>query len=333
MIVPAKHLSRKHLKASNSSLAACIVAMAFLAAGFGTRQAQASSLSRQEQTPQRADQRGVEQPEIAVPLPKGKKLILTDGTVHIVREYHREGERVRYYSLERSAWEEIPAALVDWTATEKAEAELDAQRQDLAKQIAESERAARFTGLDVDTSFEVRPGTFLPDDVGFYVLDGNRIAPMQQEKAEMHIEKGRAIAKIVTGVPLISSKQDVEIAGKQAKLRIHTGDAEFYFRTADKREPHLKLLRAEIKGEKRALEIISTNIAGQQSYKDRQVSLLQWDAARGLYRFTVDQPLGPGEYAVIETTPTEGQSMYMWTFGVDLPGNPKPAAGKAAPER
>lgn len=333
MSVPAMHLSRKHLKTSSFSLAAGIVAMAFLAVSFGTRQAQASSFSRQEQPPQRADQRDAQQPEIAVPLPKGKKLILTDGTVHIVREYHREGERVQYYSLERSAWEEIPAALVDWAATEKAEAELDAQRKDLVKQIAESERAARFTGLDVDTSFEVRPGTFLPDDVGFYVLDGNRIAPMQQEKAEMHIEKGRAIAKIVTGVPLISSKQDVDIPGKQAKLRIHTGDAEFYFRTADKREPHLKLLRAEIKGEKRALEIISTNIAGQQNYKDRQVSLLQWDAARGLYRFTVDQPLVPGEYAVIETTPVEGQSMYMWTFGVDLPGNPKPAAGKAAPER
>lgn len=327
------HRSGKHLKASSFSLAACVVTTAFLAVSLGARQASASRLGRREQGPQQADQRHVQQPEIAVPLPKGKKLILTDGTFQIVREYHREGDRVRYYSLERSAWEEIPAALVDLTATQKAEAEQDAQQKELAKQIAESEKAERFAGLDVDTSFEVRPGTFLPDDVGFYILDGNKIALMQQEKAETHIDKGRAVAKIVTGVPLISSKQDVEIPGKQAKLRIHTGDTEFYFRTADKREPHLTLLRAEVKGEKRALEIISTNIAGQQTYKDRQVSLLQWDAARGLYRFTVDQPLGPGEYAVIETTPSEGQSMYVWTFGVDLPGNSKPAGGKPASER
>lgn len=333
MIVPAIRGSGRRFNTSSFSLAACVVAMAFLALGFGARQASASSFDGQEQASQQADQHDGRQSEIAVPLPKGKNLILTDGTVQIVREYHREGDRVRYYSLERSAWEEIPAALVDWTAIQKAEAERDARQKDLAKQIAESEKAERFSGLDVDTSFEVRPGAFLPDGVGFYVLDGNKIASMQQEKAEMHIDKGRAVAKIVTGVPFISSKQDVEIPGKQAKLRIHTGDAEFYFRTADKREPHLTLLRAEVKGEKRALEIISTNIAGQQTYKDRQVSLLQWDAAWGLYRFTVDQPLGSGEYAVIETTPSEGQSMYVWTFGVDLPGNPKPAGEKPAKER
>jgi hypothetical protein len=80
-----------------------------------------------------------------------------------------------------------------------------------------------------------------------------------------------------------------------------------------------------VKGEKRAVEVITTNIAGQQKYKDTEVSLLQWDAARGLYRYTVDRPLESGEYAIIETTTTEGQSMYLWTFGVDVPDKAKPA--------
>jgi len=326
MIVAARHGPGKHLEGSSLSLTACFVAMAFLAVMLTAQKASASWFGRQEQASQSNDQRGAQQPGIAVPLPKGKKLILRDGTFQVVREYRREGDRVRYYSVERSAWEEIPAELVDWTATQKAEAEQDAQQKELAKQIAESERAARFADLDVDTSFEVRPGVFLPDNVGFYALDGSKIAVMQQEKAEIHTEKGRALEKIITGMPLISGKQDVEIPGKQAKLRIHTGDAEFYFRTADKREPQLRLLRAGVKGEKRALEVITTNIVGQQKFKDREVSLLQWDAARGLYRFTVDQPLESGEYAIIETTPAEGQSMYVWTFGVDLPGNPKAAA-------
>jgi len=116
-------------------------------------------------------------------------------------------------------------------------------------------------------------------------------------------------------------------------LRIHTGDAEFYFRTADKREPHLTLLRADVKGEKRTVAVISTNIAGQQTFKNREVSLLQWDAARGLYRYTVDQPLEAGEYAIIETTPSEGQSTYVWTFGVDVATNAKSPNGKAAREK
>jgi hypothetical protein len=259
-----------------------------------------------------------------VPLPKGKKLILSDGSFQIVREYERQGDRVRYYSVERSAWEEIPASLVDWAATEKAEAEQQAKQKALDQQIAETERKARFADLDVDTSFEVRPGTFLPDKAGFYVLDGNKVDVMQQEKAELHTEKGRAIEKIITGMPLISTKQDMIIPGREAKLRLHTGDLEFYFRPADQREPHLTLLRAEVKNDKRTVAVISTNIAGQQTFKNREVSLLQWDAARGLYRYTVDKPLESAEYAIIESIPSEGQSMYVWTFGVETP-----AAGRA----
>ena len=36
--------------------------------------------------------------------PNGKKLILKDGNFQLVREYQRNGERVRYYSLERADW-------------------------------------------------------------------------------------------------------------------------------------------------------------------------------------------------------------------------------------
>jgi|SRR5580704_3584346 hypothetical protein len=329
MVRQAKHPSKEHVKAGSLSLAACVTAIAFFAVIAAAHSTGAASFGAQEQSAQQSDQ-GAAQSEIAVPLPKGKKLILKDGTFHIVREYHREGDRVRYYSVERSSWEEMPAALVDWDATQKAEEEQNAKQAELAKQIAESEKAARFADLNVDTSFEVRPGVFLPDAVGFYVIDGNKAASMQQEKAEVHTDKGRAVAKIVTGIPLISSKQDMEILGKQAKLRIHTGDAEFYFRTADQREPHLTLVQATVKGEKRALEAITTNIAGQQRFKNREVSLLQWDAARGLYRFTVEQALDPGEYAIIETTTAEGQSIYVWTFGVDVTGNPKAGNSPAA---
>ena len=329
MIAPEKHPLREHFKEWSFVLRACVMVLAFLAPIFGPHEASAAALGSQEQAAQQTDQREASS-EIAVPLPKGKKLILTDGSFQVVREYHREGDRVRYYSMERSAWEEMPAMLVDWAATQKAEDEQNAQQEKLAKQIAESEKAARFADLNVDTSFEVRPGVFLPDAAGFYAIDGNKVAVMQQEKAEVHTEKGRAVAKIVTGMPLISGKQDMEIPGKQAKLRIHTGDAEFFFRTADQREPHLTLLHATVKGEKRALEVITTNIAGQQKVKGREVSLLQWDAARGLYRFTVDQALVSGEYAIVETTPAEGQSIYVWTFGVDVTGNPN-ATGSPAP--
>lgn len=334
MIVRATHPHRFRKRPGGSTLSRLgwVAAVAFVGLALPAQKVTASQAS-QAQTAQQSDQQNAQQSEIAVPLPKGKKLVLTDGTFQIVREYQRDGDRVRYYSVERSAWEEIPAALVDWPATQKAENEQDAQRKQLDKQIADTERKARFADLDVDTSFEVRPGTFLPDNTGFYVLDGNKLDTMLQEKAELHTEKARAVEKIITGMPLISSKQDMIIAGEEAKLRLHTGDLEFYFRTADKREPHLTLLRAEVKAGKRTVAVISTNIAGLQTFKNREVSLLQWDAARGLYRYTVDQPLEAGEYAIIESVPSEGESMYVWTFGVDLPGHGKTDDGRPTSKR
>ena len=114
-------------------------------------------------------------------------------------------------------------------------------RKQLDEQIAKTENAERFADLNVDTSFEVRPNLFLPDGAGFYAVDGKSVALVKQEEATLRLEKGRAFERIVTGMPMISARQDMEIVGKQAKLRLHTGDLEFYFRTADERDPRSKL--------------------------------------------------------------------------------------------
>src|SRR6266478_2737275 len=76
-----------------------------------------------------------DQETVRVPLPKGKKLVLADGTFQIVREYSVQGDRVRYWSVERSAWEEIPTTLVNWDATHKAEAEQSKQDAELKAKI------------------------------------------------------------------------------------------------------------------------------------------------------------------------------------------------------
>src|SRR6202171_6449713 len=68
-------------------------------------------------------------------LPRGKKLVLKDGSFQLVRDYQRTGERVRYLSAERGDWEEIPAAMVDWDATAKAAVAEQAEEDALAKKI------------------------------------------------------------------------------------------------------------------------------------------------------------------------------------------------------
>ncbi|SPF55944.1 conserved exported hypothetical protein [Candidatus Sulfopaludibacter sp. SbA4] len=55
------------------------------------------------------------------------KLYLKDGDYHIVREYKVQGDRVRFYSVERSDWEEMPLDLVDLKRTESEAAERNAE--------------------------------------------------------------------------------------------------------------------------------------------------------------------------------------------------------------
>src|SRR5580704_9899317 len=142
--------------------------------------------------------------QIPVALPKGKKLILTDGTFQLAREYSVEGDRVRYWSVERSQWEEIPTTLVDWDATHKAEAEQTSHDAELKAKIHASDLAMRTKDIDVDRSLEIKPGLFLPDAIGFYALDRDKlIRQMKQSTADVKMSTGREVEKIMSGVALI----------------------------------------------------------------------------------------------------------------------------------
>lgn len=273
----------------------------------------------ENKAPQPQPSAAVDGPSIPNALPRGKKLFLTDGSFQLVREYQRQGDRVHYYSVERSAWEEIPSSLVDWAATQKSEADEQTRDKELTQKIKASELAARTAGVDTDRSYEVRPGVILPDKAGLYVLDGMKIVALQQSQAESHMDKGREVARIATGVPLINTKHRIDLPGKRAKLRINSTEPEFYFRPVDGRQPHISLLRLDVNGDKRAVESVSTNVADISTTKGHEISLLSWDAAQGLTRFTVEEKLEPGEYAISEGR-TDGEvDLYLWDFGLDAP--------------
>src|ERR1700676_2684921 len=106
-------------------------------------------------------------------LSHGTKLMLKDGNFQLVRGYERNGERVRYFSVERGDWEEIPAAMVDWDATEKAriaEEKADGARE---KKVQAQEQARQVASVvDVDASLTVGQGVFLPNGEGMFAVAG-----------------------------------------------------------------------------------------------------------------------------------------------------------------
>jgi hypothetical protein len=258
--------------------------------------------------------------QIPAALPKGKKLILTDGTFQVAREYTVEGDRVRYWSLERSQWEEIPASLVDWDATHKAEAEQAGRDAELKAKIHASQLAQLTKDIDVDRSLEIKPGLFLPDAVGLYALDRDKqIREMKQSSAVVKTSTGREVEKIMSGVSLIPSKKTMEIPGERAAMRLTTAEPEFFMRPADSREPRFRLLRAQVKGGRRLIDSISVHFTGEEKHNTTDIEIQTWTPASGVFRYTMDQRLEPGEYTFVEMT-DEGVSGYVWDFGIDAPG-------------
>ena len=144
--------------------------------------------------------------------------MLKDGNFQLVREYERKGERVRYFSLERGSWEEIPAALVDWDATAKAEAESEKASAALLGKIHAQEEATKIeTVLDVDASLQVAPGVFLPPGEGMFAIEGKSVTPIEQVGSQMKTDKKTFLKQVISPIPIVPGKRNVEIPGAKAK--------------------------------------------------------------------------------------------------------------------
>lgn len=255
-------------------------------------------------------------------LPKGKRLILKDGTYQIVRSYERKGDRVRFLSAERGGWEEVPAELVDWEATLNAEKQEAEQRRALEEKIEELKKIQIAVDVDVDASLEVAPGVFLPEGDGLFVVEAGRARTLGPSDANVKRDKGRLLTQILVPLPVIPTRHRVELAGARAQFRLETAQPEFYLRTADDHEPEIELIRVRVKGNTRLVEFINTNVLGESARSRDSLSLERWKVARGVYRFTLSQPLEPGEYVLAEVIQGESINLSVWDFGFDAAPRP-----------
>jgi len=270
---------------------------------------------------------------------RGKKLVLKDGTFQMVRSYEKNGDRVRYFSLERGNWEEIPASLVDWDATAKADKDAAAADDALAAKIHKQEEERKIeTTLDVDASLQVGGGTFLPPGEGMFAVEGKSVIPIPQVGTAVKTDRKNQLKRVLSPLPIIPGKKNIELEGKRATLRINSANPEFYLRelTVDDEQesglertsrqsvdgPEVELLKATVKGNKRIIESVRSMMGEQVGLENHTISIQEWEVAKRVYRFTLSEPLPPGEYALAEILPG-GLNLFVWDFGVDERGEVK----------
>src|ERR1700704_2434388 len=189
------------------------------------------TVSTQRQSGRDSKQTSGNDAAAAARLTRGKKLVLKDGNFQLVREYERKGERVRYFSLERGDWEEIPAAMVDWDATTKAQGDSDKASEALLGKIHAQEEATKIeTVLDVDASLQVAPGVFLPPGEGMFLIEGRSVTALEQASSDVKVDRKRKIQQMISPIPIIPGKRYVELTGAKAKVRITQPVIEFYLR-------------------------------------------------------------------------------------------------------
>jgi len=218
------------------------------------------------------------------------KLYLTDGTYQLVREYRVQTDRVRYYSVERSDWEEIPLDMVDLKRTESEVAE---RKDALAKEekiVAEEGAAEKEVKKEASR---------IPQAPGAYWLDGKDTKVMKQGEVAVHSNKGRTILQTLSPIPAVTGKATLEMTGAHSTTIFADPEPEFYVQLAA--TEGFGIARLTTKGEIRIVENLTYNPVDKSMVQEDRtlLDILHRQLGDGLYKIWPKDPLPPGEYAVV----------------------------------
>jgi len=292
--------------------------------------------------------------------PRNHRLILKDGSYQMVRQYTLAGDRVRYLSLERGEWEEMPADLVDWVATEKWERDHSTANgvepsPGMKEAEAVDKEAADERALMKARMPEIAPGLELPDQDSVFALDTYEGTPALVELLPTDLDIDNKVHKgLRTLNPLAMSKMNMQLLGAHAKVHLHINDPVIFVSlgvvddkesvlshamTIDtkranavdgKRGAHsdksgFALIRLD---ERRALRIvgaINVSITGNVT-QDENVIPTKLEVMPGKHwlRIQPQQQLTIGEYALIEIISPSEINQSVWDFRVNpaTPDNP-----------
>jgi hypothetical protein len=233
------------------------------------------------------------------------KLYMKDGSSHLVREYEKQADRVRYYSVERADWEEVPLELVDLARTEKEIQSREASiKEDAAAQDAE-DKAIRAQRREVEQ---------VPVETGAYWVLDEKIKPLKQAEMKVVNNRRRSILKAMSPIPIIAGKSTVELDGLKSAFPISNDRPEFYMRlNSEERFGIFRLKPLKASRLVQTLNIIP--VTKEIMEESDNVEIFRRQVAEGLYKIWPVKPLEPGEYAVVEYTEGKG-NIQVWDFSV-----------------
>ncbi len=234
------------------------------------------------------------------------KLYLKDGSYHIVREYKVESDRVRFYSTERSEWEEIPLTLVDLKRTETEAKERQEELEKDAKVIAAEEKVERQLQQEV---------TRIPQDPGVYWREGNQTKVLKAAEVTVRTNKGRSILAKLAPIPVVTGKGTLEIEGAHSQNVFTNPEQEFYIQLSA--TERFGIARLTTKGNVRIVENLTfIPVTKEVVEEPTMVEIFrQQMTPDGLYKIWPKEALEEGEYAVVQYT--EGKvNMQVFDFAV-----------------
>jgi hypothetical protein len=282
------------------------------------------------------------------------RLMLKDGTYQVVTKYQKVGDRVRYFSAERGQWEELPASLVDWAATEtwakdhKPGAEPVSPAVPEAAAIDKEEQHARARTPDVS------PGLRLPDQDGIWALDTFHDQPelvaLAQNSGGVNRETSHNVLRGALN-PLGGIQQSVQIPGAESKVKLHVNDPAFYVSivgvddneadssavtvetggagSVKEKNPFsssnsqyaIVRVRSNFKKDYRVVSGIKIGVGGKVTQTEDVIpTTVQVLPGNRWIRLTAKEPLTIGDYALMEMLGPGEVNLSVWDFRIDPQG-------------
>lgn len=220
------------------------------------------------------------------------KLYLNDGSYQLVREYQVKADRVRFYSVERSQWEEIPLSLVDIKRTEGEIAARKAALEEEAKVLSAEDKVEREMEEEVAR---------VPQNPGVYYMAGKEAKALKLAESSVRSSKGRSILKVMSPIPVVSGKATVELQGEHASTVLDRNQ-EFYIRLSDQERFGIFKLTPQ-KGVRIVEKVTIIPVTKEMVEEPVEVEIFRKQVGgQELYKIWPQKPLEPGEYAVVQYT-------------------------------